>query len=127
MSGRIFVVQNSSQIDRLCVFLKAQASKRPLSVAVDFWRKQRTTNANRRLWKLHQLAAESTGHTAEELHRDACGEFFGWEQTELFGRKETAPVRTTTTPDVLDTKQFADFMTFVEARYVEHLGVWLDG
>jgi hypothetical protein len=126
LSARTFTVSNPSQVEHLCAFLVAQVGAHPLTVAVEKWRKQRSLNANSRYWKLTSMAAEHAGYTREELHEQNLGDYFGWKEGELFGKPIRVPARTTTTPDVLDTKAFADFMAWAEQRYIDHLGVWLE-
>lgn len=125
MTARTFVIETQEQLARLSAFMGNKLGSRPLRVEVDFWRKSRSTSANRRLWKLHQRAAAASGMSAEELHRDACGEFWGWEEREVMGRMERAPKRTTTWPDVISSEEFNRFMEWREAQYAEYLGVWL--
>jgi hypothetical protein len=126
MTPRTFVVSSPVTVDRLASFLKAHL-EHPLTVLVERQRNKRTLSANARLWKLHTLASDATGYSPEELHEECLGEFFGWQDGVLFGKPKRRPKRTTTTPDVLPTQEFAKFMTYVETLYGEQLGVWLEG
>lgn len=69
---------------------------------------------------------EATGLQGDEekrsLHRDMCGEFFGWVPNDLGGFK---PARTTTTNErgdreVIDTKVQADMFYFIQRRAAEY-------
>ena len=56
-----------------------------------------------------------------QLHRDFCGDFFGWRDGPLGHRR---PVRTTTTNergerDLIDTATMAQFYAFVQRRVAE--------
>lgn len=124
--SRTFTIRDGDQLERLFLFMRAQLKRKPLQVVVDFWAKPRTTNANRRLWKLHGLASQECGMSPEELHRDACGEYFGWHEEVVMGRTVRTPNRTTTWPDVLGSDDFTRFMEWRESQYAEFLGVWLD-
>lgn len=83
-------------------------------------RKERTPPQNAALWGLAYVRlTEVTGYTAEELHHEFCGRYFGWEVVEIFGQQRRRPRRTTTTNeqgerDVLGTRDFADFYSFVQ-------------
>jgi len=125
VTARTYVVSTDQQIDRVAAFLRGLVRSHPVSLSVEKWRKQRTVTANARYWALTRLASEASGYTEQELHEQNCGDFFGWKAGELFGRPIRVPVRTTTTPETLDTKRFTEFMTWCEQRYIEHLDVWL--
>jgi hypothetical protein len=55
----------------------------------------------------------------EELHEFYCGEYFGWKEYEIMGKKKSKPVRTTTTDedgnrDVVDKSVMYDFYSFIQ-------------
>lgn len=83
-------------------------------------RKERTPPQNSALWGVaYPALTESTGYTAEELHNEFCGRFFGWDVVEIFGEKRRRPRRTTTTDehggrDVIPTRDFAAFYDLVQ-------------
>jgi hypothetical protein len=61
---------------------------------------------------------------SEELHEYFCGEYFGWHEYEIMGKRKARPRRTTTTDeagkrDVLSTVAFMDFCEFVKQRAAE--------
>ena len=120
------MVAEPSQVDRLAAFLRAQVKEHPLSVLVEKWRKKRSLGANNRYWKLTEIASDYCGYGKEELHIQNCGDYFGWKEGTLFGKPTRIPERTTTTPDTLDSKKFAEFSNWAEQRYVDYLGVWLE-
>ena len=99
---------------------------KPWVLTVERLRSTRTVPANNRYWKLTTMAAEESGYTKEELHLVNCGDYFGWEEGELFGKRVRKPKRTTTTPNTLDSKAFKEFSDWAEQRYIDHLGVFLD-
>ena len=82
---------------------------------------RRSVDANRRLWALHKLAADETGHSVDELH-ELCKSMFlprkmvkaGGEEREVCGSSAR-----------LSKKDFMAFMERVEAFYIEKLGVFL--
>ena len=83
-------------------------------------RKERTPPQNAALWGLaYPRLTEATGYTAEELHHEFCGRFFGWDVVTVFGQQRRRPRRTTTTNkqgerDVLGTRDFAEFYNLVQ-------------
>lgn len=124
---RAFVLRDDSVRAHFIKWLAGQPLDKPLSVKVEPWRKPRTNTANARLWVLHTKAAEVVGTSPERMHEDCCCDYFGSVEVKMpSGRIERKPNRTTTTPDVLPTDKFNLFMTWVEQRYIDMLGVWLD-
>jgi len=90
-------------------------------VTIKPWRAKRSLQANKRLWALHKLAAEHTGHSVDEMHDFCCRKFLpaglikvGGEEIEVAGRSSK-----------LNTKEFAEFMEQCEAFYISELGVFL--
>ena len=84
---------------------------------------RRSVDANRRLWALHKLAADSTGHSVEEMHELCKAKFLprvtiriGDEQREIYGSSAK-----------LNKKDFRDFMDRTEEFYISELGVFLEG
>jgi hypothetical protein len=83
-------------------------------------RRERTSPQNAALWAVaYPKLTEVTGFTAEELHHEFCGRFFGWEVVDIFGERRRRPRRTTTTNeqgerDVLSTRDFAAFYEMVQ-------------
>lgn len=65
------------------------------------------------------------GWTTAELHEYFCGEYFGWQTLQGFGRPKMKPVRTTTTDEegkasTLSKTEFVDFTEFVRQRAADH-------
>ena len=61
----------------------------------------------------------------EQLHSTMCGDYFGWIEKTILGRKVQAPRRTTTKNeqgkrDVIDTKTQLDFYAFIQQRAAEY-------
>lgn len=90
-------------------------------VTIKPWRPRRSLDANRRLWALHKLAAESTGHSIEEMHEFCKAKFLpravvnvGDEKREVLGSSAR-----------LNKKAFAEFMEQTESFYIQELGVFL--
>jgi len=100
-------------------------------VKVERWRRERTDAQNRALWGLaYKVLHEATGNDPEDMHLYFCGEFFGWVEHEMFGRKRLKPRRTTTRDehgrrDVISTKTLAEFFAFIQQRAAETVGVYI--
>jgi len=61
----------------------------------------------------------------KDLHAYFCGEYFGWVDSAILGKRKQRPRRTTTRNeegkrDLLDTVAMADFYSFVQQRGAEH-------
>lgn len=77
----------------------------------------------------YKILSEHTGFEIRELHEFYCGEFFGWVEYSVMGRKHSRPRRTTTTDEhgkreVVDTKVMADLFDYVQRRAAE-IGVMI--
>lgn len=102
------------------VFIDRLPANKSWRIEVKEARKERTPPQNAALWGLAYVhLTEETGYTSEELHHEFCGRFFGWEVVEIFGERRRRPRRTTTTNergerDVLGTRDFAEFYSFVQ-------------
>jgi len=90
-------------------------------VSVKPWQPQRSVEANRRLWALHQLAAEKTGHSVDELHEFMKYKFLPHAYVKVGKQTIEVPGRSSK----LTSKEFRDFMDQVEAFYISELGVLL--
>lgn len=109
-------------LDRLLTWRDKQVR---LTVTVEKYAKRRSTDANAYWWSVViPPLADHFGYQREEFHRIMCGEFFGWTIKEIRGHKIQCPVRTTTTPDVLDTMTFKSLIEFGQQLAAEN-GVML--
>lgn len=109
----------------LLSYLDRLPSARKWKVSVKLYRRTRTDDQNKALWGVaYKTIREATGNDVEDLHTLFCGEYFGWVETEVLGKRKMKPARTTTTDengkrDVLSTVDFADFYTFIQAKASE--------
>lgn len=108
---------------RLLEFLGRLDVSRDWVVTVEPYIKKRTNTQNARLWKLHSLAAEVTGYSAEEMHEFCLCRFYGAEEVKIGGIIRQIPLKRSSTRNV---KEFGEFMEQTEAFYISELGVWLD-
>lgn len=88
-------------------------------------KKERTDLQNRALWGCaYEYIRKATGNDKEDLHEYFCGEYFGWKETRVMGRRRLKPVRSTTRDqqgkrDVISTRDLSDFYDFVQRRAAE--------
>lgn len=120
MSERTFRIEDDLQRQRLIQFLGAR--KPPFQVDVGPIREQRTIPQNTRLWALHQMAAQATGYTPDELHELMLCKFFGTKTIEVGGISREVPAKRSSTRN---KDEFRDFLDSVENFYAAELGVWL--
>ena len=104
--------------------------KQPWKIEARPYRKDRSAEQNAALWGVaYPPIMEATGlrgeKDKEELHEYMCGEYFGWVEYSILGKRKVRPRRTTTTNedgnrDLLDTVVMADFYGFVQQRAAEN-------
>lgn len=90
---------------------------------------RRSNDQNARLWKLHTLAGEVTGYSAEEMHEHALCRHFGFtedERKDLFTGEITVKRTPNKRSSKRNKKEFAQFMEATEAWYIAELGVFLE-
>ncbi len=130
MTPRQFMIDKPERVQAFTGWLGKQ--ELPLDVTVAPYRKERSTPANNRLWLLHGKAAEVAGDSPQGMHDDCCCDYFGYTEVKMpSGYMKRKPKRTTTKNeqgerDVLKGDPFNKFMTWVEQRYIDMLGIWLD-
>lgn len=95
-------------------------------VTIEPYREPRSGPQNRYLWGgVYPTVEQATGNSKETIHEYLCGEYFGWREASVFGRRKVYPLRTTTTDEngkrkVLTVPEFIDFVDFILARMAEH-------
>jgi hypothetical protein len=58
-----------------------------------------------------KIISEHTGYSMDEIKEYLCGEFTGWEEHEVFGKKKVRPRLTTSQ---MNTKQMTDFIEWMQ-------------
>ena len=99
-------------------------------ITVEPEKKERTDPMNRRMWALHDMAADFCGVSREEMHREMCIGYFGERLIQTPVGVLRRPVRTTTANeagerDVLPSENFMRWLDWLEAKYANELGIWL--
>lgn len=129
MNPQTFIVGTEAQMTRCVNVLKRlPLDEKTWEVSVSRWHPKRSVTANRRLWALHQLAAEHTGYSAEEMHEHALCKHFGFNErqvTDLFTGEITVKRIPLKRSSALDTKEFAKFMEATESWYISEWGIFL--
>ena len=113
-----------SDVSRLCELLLICFPGKPIKVEVEEDKPKRSQEQLGAMFGLaYKTIMQETGLQGDQdkkkLHRDFCGEYFGWRVRDVMGRKWKEPVRTTTTDEngrrVAFTKtEQAEFYSFVE-------------
>ena len=117
------VIRDDVTKGRAMKILSALSFERPWLVTVEPWHEKRSLPANRRLWKLHQIAAEKIGCSAAELHEDMLCSHYGYSEIIMpSGDTKRVPIERSSTKD---KAKFGRFMEFCENTYIEKLGVFL--
>ncbi len=124
MIERRFILENDTNRDFLTRFLSRMKIEKAIEVIVRDYVPQRTLPQNARLWKLHSLAAQHTGYTAEEMHEEALCRHFGYVEKRMpSGWVKRVPIKRSS---VRNRLEFKAFMDATEAWYIDEFGVWLD-
>jgi hypothetical protein len=123
MSAQILILDTEPKRERAAKIVAQLPIEKPLKLTVEPFRARRSNTANRRLWALHQLAAEAVGCSAEDMHKDCLCDFYGYSEVRLpSGDMKRIPNERSSDKD---TAKFAKFMEFCETRYITELGVFL--
>ena len=119
------VIQTEIQRGRAVKIIQALSLEKPWRMVVEPHHEQRSVTANRRLWALHQIAAEKIGCSTAELHEDMLCLHYGYHEITMpSGDLKRVPIERSSTKD---KPKFNVFMEFCENTYIEKLGVWLTG
>jgi len=106
----------------LLAFLDKLPMARKWRVTVELWVKRRSDQQNRYLWGVaYKTLQDATGQEAEDWHDYMLGEHFGWEESELFGKRKLRPRGRSST---LSTTEFMDFVEFIQRRAAEN-GIYI--
>ena len=104
-------------IDRLSGFLRDMTPGKPIKVEVGPYRKTRSSQQNNALWGVaYPAIREATGIDVNDLHEYLLGEWSGWSETEVFGRKKLKPHKRSSK---LSTVEFSDYYAFIQQRMAE--------
>lgn len=122
MQPQTFILDNPAKRQRVSSLI----AKLPLEgqiwdVVVREYEPRRGNDANRRLWKLHTLAAEVTGHSVDELHELMKWRFLPRSVVKIGDIEQEVAGSSSR----LTKAEFHDFMCRAEEFYISQLGVVL--
>ena len=123
MTERQFILRNEFVRKNVIAYLEKLDIKTAIEVLVRPFIEKRSLDQNARLWKLHELAAEHTGHSAEEMHEFALMRYFGMKEISIGQLVRLIPLKRSSQRN---KKEFRDFMESTEAFYISEFGVFLD-
>ncbi|HEY4365884.1 MAG TPA: hypothetical protein VGN07_01510 [Steroidobacteraceae bacterium] len=116
---------------RLIGLLSAVPLDEEFMVTVGPIKKERSDLQNRALWGCaYKTIREATGNDLDDLHTYFCGEYFGWSEYEVMGKKRKRPRRSTTKDadgkrDVISTLELSNFYGFIQQRAAETVNVYV--
>lgn len=127
------VLRTDAERLRWIDFLLSQSL--PLEVESKRYRRSRSSEQNRLLWKMYQPISEAMGFDRDDLHEWFCGKYWGWRDMKVPRTPRnpdgwvSVPVRTTTRDEngkrsLMDKAEFAKFVDLVE-RTAAQAGVYV--
>ena len=123
MTQQTFILPHGKEA--LMAFIDRLPMARKWKVVVDLYKKTRSNEQNRSLFGVaYKAIREATGNEVDDLHTLFCGEFFGWVECDVLGKRKMKPSRTTTTNEagkreVISTLEFMDFYAMVQMKAAE--------
>ena len=123
MTERQFILRNEFVRKNVIAYLEKLDIKTAIEVLVRPFIEKRSLDQNARLWKLHELAAEHTGHSAEEMHEFSLMRYFGMKEISIGQLVRLIPLKRSSQRN---KKEFRDFMESTESWYIQEFGVYLD-
>lgn len=123
MIERRFVLHSEFIRKNVLAFLAKISIEKPVEVLVRPYYEKRSLEQNARLWALHSLAAQHTGHSAEEMHEFALMRHFGTKEIGVGELVRAVPLKRSS---MRNRKEFAEFMESTEAWYIGEFGIYLD-
>lgn len=121
MTDRQFILDRPERLPNFTAWLNKQSL--PLDVRVCPYEQKRSSAANRRLWKLHGMAAAVTGYSADDMHEFALMRHFGHVDQKIGNATRRVPAKRSSQRN---KREFGEFMEATEAFYATELGVWLE-
>lgn len=123
MTERAFVIRDDVIRSRFIAYLSKLDLSQPWEAILRPFIGKRTNEQNARLWKLHTLAGDHVGCSAEDMHEDMLCHFYGYTEVKMpSGDVKRKPLKRSSTRN---KREFGEFMEKVEAFYATELGVFL--
>lgn len=136
MSHEFTLPKGIRNLARITTFLSALSSSKAWRITVCEERNARSIQQCRYLNGVaYKLLSDKTGYERDDISEFCCGTYFGWKTVKVPKTPnnpqgiEDRPIRTTTTNDmgrrdVLSTKDFMDYVAFVQ-RFAASKGVFI--
>lgn len=137
--SQTFILDGSLRLANIIRFLQQlplikNGKPKRWKLVISEYRAERSEAQNATLWGVtYPPLMEHMGlageREREELHEYFCGEYFGWKEYRILGKKKVRPTRTTTTDenghrDVMPKVDFGLFLNFIQRRAAQH-GVFI--
>lgn len=116
-------------IDRLLQAVMALPKDKPWRITWEVYHEERSEKQNSALWGCaYDFLERETGNDPDDMHEYFCGEFFGWVEKAVFGKRKLRPRRTTTRDengdrDVISILWFMEFYEFIQRRVATTQGL----
>ena len=108
-----FTFQTEEGKQQVINHIRAMEVDRAYTVEIKRWRKSRSNQQLAYWWGVVvRTICDFSGNEKDDIHDLLCGEFWGWQDEDVFGRRKLKPVRTLSGPDKLashEMKQFTDW------------------
>lgn len=86
----------------------------PLEITIKKWKPRRTDQQNRYLFGVvYAIISQETGNDINDLHEYFLGEFFGWQEHDVMGRKRLRP-RERSSKQI--KARFSEFLEFIISK-----------
>ena len=115
-----FILKNRTDREVLAEYLSCLPDK-VFDVTIKVHREKRSNPQNAWYWTIVGIVAKETDNDKDTIHRFFKKEFIGYD-VKMVGDKKIAIVRSSAT---LDTEEFSDFISKVEAFCANELGLQL--
>lgn len=132
MKEQSFILERGVRnFTRIVKFLSDLPKDIAIKVTIAPVKKERSDLQNRALWGCaYKAICTATGNDAEDIHELMCGEYFGWREKRVLGKRHLEPMRTTTKDqdgnrDVISTIHLSDFYEFIQRYAAEKAGVFV--
>lgn len=121
------VTDGERNLSRIVGFLSALPKEKAFEVIVTERRNTRSVQQCRYLNGVaYRILSEATGYERDDISEFMCGQYWGWKDKKVPGKKIVqVPLRTTTTNEsgkrsVLSKTDFCDFVAFVQRFGAQH-------
>ena len=85
-------------------------------IIIEPYRKRRSLDQNAYIHAVPlKLMSEKTGYPVEDIKTYMCGEWSGWSESEVFGKKRVKPRLTTSQMNVEQMTEFIEFLIWYGA------------